>query len=234
VSANLCILIKILYKKVWSIPSPRMQLFLSAMSKQRYLLVCVGIIHLQTVLMLGASDFPSKHARSKSRKPLALACVLKPTSIKTGIQEDVAKVIPSESKKYKVNNRMMGAKEVEELLSSSGCDLLCPSQTYPNIFRKWYWRNYQGCVFKASALQNGMSYVIYRSERIEEELLRKKSNSESDRSKAPKKSTVDLNSAVDTISKGISYLGISSAVASGTYVLSTFLSGIAAVFAARK
>ena len=163
---------------------------------------------------------------------MALAFVQKPTSSKEDIEGDMAKIMLTESRDYKVNKRLMSAKEGEELLSSSGCDLLCPSQAYPDIFRKWYWRNsYQGCVFKASALQKGINYVPIRSERFEEELLRKKTNSKSE---TAKKSTVDLNSAVDNISKGISYLGLSSAVASGTYVLSKVLSGIAAIIAARK
>ena len=204
------------------------------MSKTHYLLVCVGLMHLQTALQLGTADFPT-NARAnsaRSRRPLALAFVEKPTSRKEGIEGDMAKIMLTESRDYKVNKRLMSAKEVEELLSSSGCDLLCPSQTYPDILRKWYWRNsYQGCVFKASALQKEINYVPIRSERFEEELLRKKTNSKSE---TAKKSTVDLNSAVDNISKGISYLGLSSAVASGTYVLSKVLSGIAAVIAARK
>jgi hypothetical protein len=190
------------------------------MRKTQYLLV---LMHLQTALLLGTADLPT-NARlnsAKSRRPLALAFVQKTTSRK---EYDMAKDMLSESRDYKVNNRLMSANQVNELLSSSGCDLLCPSQAYPDIFRRWYWRNsYQGCVFKASALQNGINYVPIRSERFEKELLRKKKKSTS---------TADLNSAVDNISKGTSYLGLSCAVASGTYVLSTVLSGIAAGIAA--
>ena len=202
--------------------------------KTHYLLVCVGLMHLQVAVLLCTADFPtSARANSaNSRRPLALAFVPNPTARKEGIEGDMAKVMLTEPRDYKVNNRMMNAKKVEELLSSSGCDLLCPSQGYPDIFRKWYWRNsYQGCVFKASALQNGINYVPIRSERFEEELLCKKVNSQSE---TAKKSTVDLNSAVDNISKGTSYLGVSSAVASGTYVLSKIFSGLAAVISNRK
>ena len=187
------------------------------------------ITQLQPALLLGAADFPT-NARANSRRPLALAFVHKSTCKE--IENHLASAMLTESRVYTVNNKLMSAREVDELQSSSGCDLLCPSQKYPDIFRKWYWRNsYDGCVLKVSALKRGINYVPFRSDKYEEELLRKKQNPKSE---TAKKSTVDLNSAVDNISTGISYLGLSSAVASGTYVLSKILPGIAAVFPARK
>ena len=89
---------------------------------------------------------------------MALAFVLKPESRKVEIEEDLAKI--TESREYNVNNRLMSAKEG----SSSGCELLFPPQTYPDVFRKWYWRNsYQGCVFKASAprLKDGINIMMF-------------------------------------------------------------------------
>ena len=104
----------------------------------------VGLVNLQAVLLLGTADF--RPHRAIIRRPLTLAHVaqiLKPTCIVTNKEENM------ESKEYKVNNRMMNAKEVESLLSGSGCDLLCPSQIYPDVFRSWCRHNsYQGCVFK--------------------------------------------------------------------------------------
>jgi hypothetical protein len=203
------------------------------MSKTHNPLVCAGfmlqVMHLHTASgLLSGTVQLSTSGQVKSRRQLALAFVLKSRPGK----EDVAKNMLAESREYMVNNKLMSANEVDELLSSSGCDLLCPSQSYPDFFRRGYRTNsYETCVFKASALKIGVNYIPFRSKRLEVCLLRKKQKSESETSL---KSTVDLNSAVNNISKGISYVGISSAIASGTYVLSTVLSGVIAAITARK
>ena len=132
--------------------------------------------------------------RSMSTRPWALAHIAHRLETSKETVNEKDRTILAESRKFMVNNRMM---------RQSSCE---------------------GFVLKASAFENGKHYVPVRSEMLEGELLRKTKISKSDTKEVPKSSTVDLNSAVNNIAKGISCMGLSSTVAAGTYVLSSLMS----------